>query len=287
MTIDLDPAARTAVRAGARDDAGPRDGAGSRDGSGPRRGTGPLERAVDRVPFLEKELFLLRRLVRRGDICLDIGAAGGAHLFVMARRAGTSGRVIGVEPRPGSARLLGIGAGLVGLRRRIRIHQVALADEPGALELWIPVVPTRAHLPGTTADLTSAAAFAGLPHRRILVPTMRLDDLIAIEGLTRLDVLKCDVEGAETAVFAGAPRLLRELRPIIVVEADDTHQRRYDARAQDVLDAVTVHDYRTHRYRRGRLEPVDGIVDGEDDYVLVPRERQREVVERMGRRPGT
>jgi FkbM family methyltransferase len=248
---------------------------------------GPLERAVDRVPFLEKELFLLRRLVRRGDVCLDIGAAGGAHLFVMAQRAGAAGRVVGVEPRPGSARLLGLSAGLAGLRRRVRIHQVALAADAGTLELWIPIVPTRAHLPGTTADLGSAAAFAGLPHRRIQVATMRLDDLIATEGLTRLDVVKCDVEGAETAVFAGAPHMLRELRPIIVVEADDAHQRRYDARAQDVLDAVTTHDYRVHRYRRGQLEDVDGIVGGEDDYVLVPRERAAEVVDRMGSRART
>ncbi|MFW5934010.1 MAG: hypothetical protein ACOCT8_04690 [Actinomycetota bacterium] len=40
-----------------------------------------LERAIDQVPFLEKELFLLARLVRRGDRCVDVGAAGGAHLL--------------------------------------------------------------------------------------------------------------------------------------------------------------------------------------------------------------
>jgi FkbM family methyltransferase len=253
----------------------------------PTEQAGPLERAVDRVPFLEKELFLLRRLVQPGDVCLDIGASGGAHLFVMARRAGATGRVIGVEPRPGSARLLGLGAGMVGLRRRVRIHQVALAATTGTLELWIPIVPTRAHLPGSTDDVVSAAAFAGLPHRRIEVATTRLDDLVAAEGLTRLDVVKCDVEGAETQVFAGAGHVLDVLRPIIVVEADDTHQRRYDARAQDVLDAVTVHGYRPHRYRRGRLEPVHGIVGSEDDYVLVPHERDADVAERLGRRGRT
>jgi hypothetical protein len=59
-------------------------------------------------------------------------------------------------------------------------------------------------------------------------------------------------------------------RPIVIVEADDLHQRRFDATAQDVLDLGTEHGYLAHRYQRGRLEPVTGVVPDEDDYVLIP-----------------
>jgi FkbM family methyltransferase len=234
-----------------------------------------LERAVDRVPFLEKELFLLRRLVRPGMVCFDVGAAGGAHLLVMARRVGRRGAVYGFEPRPGSLRTLRRLTRLARVADRTRLLQVALSDGPGELPLRIPVVPTRAHLPGTTDDRDGTAAFAGLPHRTIEVPTRTLDDVVRAQELDRVDLIKLDVEGAELAALAGASETLDTHRPLVLVEADDLHQARFDASAQDVVDRVVAHDYTVFRYRRGALDELDGrVVDGEDDYLFVPTERR-------------
>ncbi|MFA9444668.1 FkbM family methyltransferase [Egicoccus sp. AB-alg6-2] len=232
-----------------------------------------LERVVDRIPFLEKELFLLRRLVRPGDVCIDVGAAGGAHLLVMARAAGPTGRVLGFEPRPGSLAVLRRLVRLARLADRVELHQVALADEAGTLPLRIPVVPTRAHFHGSAADRRSTAAFSRLPHREIEVPTARLDDVVETAGLARVDLIKCDVEGAELRVLAGAGHVLDTHRPLVILEADDLHQAREDATGADVLAAVVTHGYRVYRYRRGRLEAVSGPVEGEDDYLFVPQER--------------
>ncbi len=239
------------------------------DGGRPTR----LERALDRVPFLEKELLLLRWLVRPGDRCVDIGAAGGAHLLVMAAQAGPAGRVLGVEPRPRSFAVLRHLVRLAGLGGQVTLAPVALGDRSDEVDLRVPVVPTRAHLRGSTGDPDAAAAFAGFPARRISVPTRRLDDVVTAVGFERVDVLKCDVEGAELLVLSGATRVLTELRPIVVIEADDLHQQRFDATAQDVLDAIAVHGYQPYRYLRGRLLPVSAATAAEDDYVLVPDER--------------
>jgi FkbM family methyltransferase len=232
-----------------------------------------LERAVDRIPFLEKELFLLRRMVGPGDVCIDVGAAGGAHLLVMARRVGPTGRVLGIEPRPGSHRFLQWLVTRSGMDRRVRLLGLALSEDEGEAALRIPVVPTRAHFHGSADDRERTAAFAGFPHRESSVPTRRLDDVVAEQGLDRVDVLKCDVEGAELRVLAGARKLLEYHRPVVLLEADDLHQQREDATAADLLDVVVAHGYRIHRFRRGVLEEVAGVIEGEDDYVLIPRER--------------
>jgi FkbM family methyltransferase len=248
-----------------------------------------LERTIDRVPFLEKELFLLRRLVRPGDVCVDVGAAGGAHLLVMAKQAGPRGTVLGFEPRPRSLRMLRTLVRASRLTDRVRLRQQALADRVGTMALRIPVVPTRAHFHGSTEDRATVAAFARLPHREIEVPTASLDEVLAAEGLSRLDVLKLDVEGAELLVLSGATRVLTELRPIVVLEADDLHQARFDATADDVLSTVREHGYRIYRYRRAALEEVAGAVDDEDDYVFVPEEREPPIAVRRtlpGRRIG-
>lgn len=233
-----------------------------------------LERMVDRVPFLEKELFLLRRLVRPGNVCIDVGAAGGAHLLVMAAGVGAAGRVLGVEPRPRSLAALRRVVRLAGIGGRTTLIPAALSDADGELPLRIPVVPTRAHLPGTTGDPDGAAAFARLPSKEIRVPTRRLDDVVDAEMLDRVDLIKIDVEGAELAVLAGATRTLDRDRPLVLLEADDLHQARYDAEAQTVVDRVVEHGYEAFRYRRGALDPLpDGRVRAdEDDYLFVPRE---------------
>jgi FkbM family methyltransferase len=249
---------------------------------------------VDRIPFLEKELFLLDRIVRPGDVCVDVGAAGGAHLLVMARRAGRQGRVLGFEPRPGSLRSLRRLVRLVGWHDRVRLFPLALADGPGATALRIPVVPTRAHFHGSTHDRKGAAAFASLPHREIEVPTASLDDVVERAGVATVDVLKLDVEGAELLVLAGAGRVLDRHRPLVVLEADDLHQARFEATAADVLAAVAAHGYRVYRFRRGMLEEVAGPLPDEDDYVFVPEEREPSIPVRgrlltadpVDRRPG-
>jgi FkbM family methyltransferase len=246
-----------------------------------------LERAVDEVPFLEKELFLLRRIVAPGDVCIDVGAAGGAHLLVMARRVGHTGRVLGFEPRPGSHRVLRWLVERSGLGDRVQLLPVALDETTGRAPLRIPVVPTRAHFHGSAENRAGTAAFASLPHREISVPTERLDDVVAAEGLDRVDLLKCDVEGAERRVLAGAQKVLEHHRPVVLLEADDLHQRREDATAAELLELMCSYGYRVHRYRRGMLEAVDGVVDGEDDYVFVPRERTPRVPVREASAPPT
>ena len=248
----------------------------------PGRRAGPtwLERAVDRIPFLEKELFLLRRLVAPGDVCLDVGAAGGAHLLVMAHRVGPRGRVLGFEPRPASHRVLRRLVGWAGYRSRVDLHALALADTHGEQALRVPVVPTRAHFHGSVEDPDEVAAFAGLPHRELLVSTRTLDAVVAERALARVDVIKCDVEGAELLVLAGAEDVLARHRPVVILEVDDEHQAREGAGAAEVFDVMRARGYRPHRYLRGVLEEVPAPREDEDDYVFLPVERPPRVAVR-------
>jgi hypothetical protein len=50
------------------------------------------------------------------------------------------------------------------------------------------------------------------------VSTRPLDDWVEREGLSRVDLIKIDVEGAERAVLEGASRTLERFRPSLILE---------------------------------------------------------------------
>lgn len=229
----------------------------------PTRWAGILERVLDRIPFLEKEMLLVRRLVRPGWTCLDIGAAGGTYLHVLSRLVGQAGRVIGVEPRRRSARILR------WLQRwlpwhNVTIFQVALADSIGTAQMVVPrLVRTEAHLAPTVAGSEAEGAVE-------VVRQWTLDHLVERADLDRVDLIKCDVEGAEELVFGGADDTLRRWRPIVLCEIEARHLERYARTPDTFLDRFTEHGYRVYRYRAGRLRQVEEIDPAENDYLFLP-----------------
>lgn len=225
-----------------------------------------VERALDRLPFVEKEMPVVRRLVQPGWTCIDVGAAGGTYTHLLSRAVGSAGRVHAIEPRARSMRYL----------RRFRtwlrwpnvdLHQVALSDREGSAEMAVPrFVHTEAHLRG-----------AGSPSDRSVrtetVATTTIDALVRSSDLPSVDLIKCDVEGAELQVLGGAEETVARFRPVLVVEIEARHLARYGSDPAEVLAWFRARDYVPHRIRAGRLVPVDGILPQENDYVLLPRER--------------
>jgi FkbM family methyltransferase len=237
-------------------------------GGTPRRGAKArllLERALDRLPFLEKEMPVVAGLVQPGWTCIDIGAAGGTYTHLLSRRSGPTGRIHAVEPRARSMRYLR--RFRAWLRwRNVELHQLALADGQGQATMSVPrFVHTEAHL-------DDGVATAGRS-RSETVTTTTLDHLVRTAGLTVVDLVKCDVEGAELQVLAGAEDTLARFRPIVVCEIEARHLARYGHRPADVLAWFTARGYRGHRVVAGRLLAVTAISPDENDYVLLPVER--------------
>jgi hypothetical protein len=78
-----------------------------------------------------------------------------------------------------------------------------------------------------------------LAHPGVVVPTFRLDDLVA----GPVGFLKMDVEGAEGRVVGGATRLIERDRPIITTELKEEMLRR--------VSGTTVADYLGYFERLG------------------------------------
>ena len=78
----------------------------------------------------------------------------------------------------------------------------------------------RMLIDGKLADAASGADEVEI----ISVPVRRLDDLLAEPGSTPPDLVKIDVEGAETDVLRGAAQTLAKVRPILLIELHGTNE---------------------------------------------------------------
>lgn len=157
--------------------------------------------------FSEAEVAVLQRLLRPGDIALDIGANIGALTLPMARAVGAAGRIVAFEPQPVLFQTLCANVALNGLLN-VRTVNAAAGADAGSTRL--------PRLDFTRPDLYGAHGI-GSDSDGDLTMVVRLDDALRLPGCR---LIKIDVEGMEAAVIGGAEALIRRHRPILYVEND-------------------------------------------------------------------
>jgi FkbM family methyltransferase len=152
----------------------------------------------------------LRKNIRRGDTCVDVGGHLGYYSFIMARLAGPQGRVITFEP---------VAENLAVLRENIDINKftnikvvdTGLGERSCVMKLIRSESETFSATPSSRGYAVEGA------QKEIEVKVDTLDSYVTREHV-RPHLIKIDVEGAELDVLRGSTELLRTIRPIVLLE---------------------------------------------------------------------
>jgi FkbM family methyltransferase len=136
-----------------------------------------------------REIFLTRDyeipMLREAKQIVDVGANIGLFSYYAVLRS--NGFVHAFEADPGVYRLLVQNLGVVGPSRG-RTNHAAISGSSRPLAFYVSAIS------GWSSLYAVLGARGG---RKIEVPGIRLSDYLRSNGLTRVDVLKIDVEGAE------------------------------------------------------------------------------------------
>lgn len=152
---------------------------------------------------------VFRSVLEPGMIVVDAGAHVGQYAVIASPLVGPAGSVHAFEPDPDTFRQLVANVRLNGCDN-VACHEAALGREPGAARLHLADV---SNVGGNSLRPTVCTRGRS---RDVRVET--LDGYAAARGLSRLDVLKADVEGAELLVLEGGADLIERGRPLMILE---------------------------------------------------------------------
>jgi FkbM family methyltransferase len=102
---------------------------------------------------------------------------------------------------------------------RHHVHALALSDCQGAMEFHLNKSGATNSLLGSDAEAASAWRPLVKTERAVKVATQTIDTFCAEQGISRIDILKIDVQGAEGQVLRGAGEMLaREAIKLVYLE---------------------------------------------------------------------
>jgi len=186
-------------------------------------------------PFM---LEAIAQFARPGITAYDVGAHIGYVTLCMAQAVGPQGRVVAFEPLPANQQRLRANLELNGLSGRVQVVAGAVGEIAGR----------QVFRPHSSVAMGKLAA-VGAPDEPVAglleVEVIALDDFAAGAG-TAPGLIKMDIEGGEAAALRGARRLLRQAKPILLLELHEAQA----AEAGTVFDGLQQMGYEIRRLVR-------------------------------------
>jgi FkbM family methyltransferase len=193
----------------------------------------------------------LKWLVKPSSVVLDIGANIGIHTMLLADLVGPSGRVLSFEPTDYAIQKLRRNLDLNSeLAERVTLFHCFLAAKDGG------------DVPDTIYSSWPLTGSEGLHDKHLglamptnAVPARSIDGILAELGVPSVQLVKMDVDGFESEVLRGATALLRDSRPIFIMELSPYVLDERGSSLEELLSFLVPSGYRFFHERSGLQLP--------------------------------
>jgi FkbM family methyltransferase len=172
-----------------------------------------------------RDLLIYGYTPRPGDAVVAVGAGIGRETLLFSQLVGSRGRVVALEAHP---------------RTYLRLASLCRANR---LENVTPLQLAASDRDGmaTISDDEHYLQNTMLTGDGISVPTRRLDSLVTELGITQIDLLTMNIEGAERLAIRGLERIIDSIRNVCIschdflADQDGPDQLRTKALVRDFL----------------------------------------------------
>jgi FkbM family methyltransferase len=214
----------------------------------------------------------LSKLVSPASLVLDIGANIGAHTLHLAQLVGPMGRVLAFEPTDFAFRKLRRNLDLNrSLASRVEVFHCFLTANDGVsvpnviYSSWPLDVEDGLHAKHLGREMKTGIAQA-----------RSLDSILAEHADRKVQLVKLDVDGFECDVLRGASSLLRDTRPIFVMELAPYVLEERGASLDQLVsyfipNGYVFYDERTHKRLPSTATELQGLLSSGESMNVVAR----------------
>ena len=214
-------------------------------------------------------VLLLNRILLPGMVVMDVGANIGEITMAAAQRVGSNGHVYSFEPMRTAYDCLTEHLKVNELRQVTPIAK-GLSNKTGVATIFRAESTykdgSRHDGLGTLFPTSSRSETAG----NIKLTTM--DEFCAETAVTRIDLVKIDVEGAELAVIRGGLKSIDRFKPYLIVELQTETAEDAGYKPADIIALLKTVGYRFFIIgRKARLRPMNqAILSTFQNVLCVP-----------------
>ena len=224
--------------------------------------------------YEKDESEMMEKLVADGDNFFDVGANIGWYSINMAaaRRAAT---VYAFEPLPTTYAHLQTNLGL-NATHNVKSFNFGLSDQAGEFTFYYP--------PEGSGNASSVNLTGRSDVRSFQCQVRTLDEFTRENG-TRVDFIKCDVEGAELLVFKGGMETIARDKPVVLSEILRKWSAKFGYHPNDILELFRGLGYQAYTAHGGLLREF-GTVDEhtlETNYFFLHPERHAALLKQYAR----
>jgi FkbM family methyltransferase len=208
----------------------------------------------------EKELGgLIRKILKPGDVFLDIGANIGYFSLLAAKHEPTA-KIISFEP---------VSSAFKKLEENISLNT---AKNVNALNFGVGEKNEERKIYISDEDNTGMSSFQkpeNYSGKTEMVKVITIDDWFRSSGLAKIDIIKLDVEGSELASINGMDEALKNFKPLVIVEINPETLSQFD-----LTPAAIFHRFGDLSFsgflifNSGVIEPINSYQRGDTNNVL-------------------
>ncbi|MDA9161112.1 FkbM family methyltransferase [Crocinitomicaceae bacterium] len=204
---------------------------------------------------------MVKELIQDGDVVIDIGANLGYFSKTFSRLS-PNGKVICIEPLPQYYSIL---KHFLSSRKNIEIHNVALGKDAGEVTMI---------LPKSNGMIRTGLPYISKSDEKSEHPTQQVQIVnpnSLLKNLSKIDYIKCDIEGFEWIVFQELKEVLKQYQPIVQIEISTENRR-------EMIPFFTDLGYVQYGINNFKFVKEDGKQIEPGDYLFVPKSRKSLII---------